>query len=338
MTDTLVPNYVHRHSAHCESGAFAGLLRHHGIALSEPMTFGIGSGLFFLYLPAIKIYGAPLVSYRDMPNAILGRGSKRLGVRINKQRYRDPQAGMRALDEALARGQPVGLQTGVFWLPYFPRDMRFQFNGHHIIAYGKQQQDYLLSDSVFEEVVRCSADDLQRARFAKGPLAPKGLLYTIESADASPDVAAAVRAAIPMTVARMLSIPIPYMGVRGIRTLARAVARWPTRLGPDKARSWLAATIRMQEEVGTGGGGFRFMYAAFLAEAAELLATPAIHKIAAALSASGDQWREFAVQGAKVIRGTERSVEAYAALAAMIERVADIEADAFKRLRSVDLK
>jgi hypothetical protein len=129
--------FDHVHSAHCESGAFAAMLRHQGLKLSEPMVFGIGSGLFFLHFPFLKIYGAPLIAYRDAPNAIMNRCTQRLGVRLNKARFRDEDAGMRRLDEMLTLGTPVGMQTGVFWLPYFPRDMRFQFNGHHVIAYGK---------------------------------------------------------------------------------------------------------------------------------------------------------------------------------------------------------
>lgn len=326
--------FEHRHAAHCESGAFAALLRHHGLALSEPMVFGIGSGLFFLYLPAVKIYGAPLVAYRDMPNAIIGRASRRLGVSLERMRFRDEAAGMRALDDALARGMPVGLQTGVFWLPYFPRDMRFQFNGHHVVAYGREADEYLLSDTVFETVVRCPRDDLQRARFSKGPLAPRGLAYWVRARRNEVDLPAAVRAGLATTASRMLGIPLPWMGVRGIRTLARSMRTWPARLGEDAARTWLAGTIRMQEEIGTGGGGFRFMYAAFLDEAADLLTLPALREASTIVSAVGDRWREFAVDGAKIIRGAAGSAAAWTALATTIEACAADEERAFRMIRA----
>jgi hypothetical protein len=255
----MLENFDHVHSAHCESGAFTALLRHNGLQLSEAMVFGIGSGLFFLYLPFVKIYDLPLISYRDMPNAIIARSARRLGVRLTKMRFRDADQGMRALDEMLERDRPVAMQTGVFWLPYFPRDLRFQFNGHHVIAYAREADDYLLSDTVFEHVVRCPADDLRRARFSKGPLAPKGMLYYIESITRDPDLEGAALAGLRTTVARMLKIPVPLMGVAGIRRLARALKTWPMRLSPQAARSHLANVIRMQEEIGTGGAGFRFV-------------------------------------------------------------------------------
>ena len=246
---------------------------------------------------------------------------------------------MRALDRELARDRPVGLQTGVFWLPYFPRDMRFQFNGHHVIAYGKQAGDYLLSDTVFEQVVRCPADDLQRARFSKGPLAPKGLQYTIEAIEHSPDLVGAVRAGLHTTCARMLDIPIPYMGVRGIRCLAASMRRWVGRAGQERTRLWIASVIRMQEEIGTGGAGFRFMYAAFLAEAGILLDAEPLRIASDELSIVGDRWREFAVRGAAMLRhpvadpATMR--EGCEALADILFDCAARETAIFRRIRAM---
>ena len=49
----------HRPSAHCENGAISTLLRYYGIELSEPMIFGLASGLFFVHLPFIKMSGIP---------------------------------------------------------------------------------------------------------------------------------------------------------------------------------------------------------------------------------------------------------------------------------------
>jgi Domain of unknown function (DUF4872)/Butirosin biosynthesis protein H, N-terminal len=330
--------FDHVHAAHCESGSFAALLRHDGLKLSEAMVFGIGSGLFFLYLPFLKIYDLPLIAYRDMPNAIIARVARRLGVKVVRTRYRDPERGMQALDRMLAAGQPVGMQTGVFWLPYFPRDMRFQFNGHHVIAYGREDHDYLLSDTVFEEVVRCPAEDLRRARFSKGPLAPRGLLYHIESRSQQPDIERAVRAGLRTTASRMLNIPLPWMGVAGIRALAGALARWPLRLSDQAARSHLANVIRMQEEIGTGGAGFRFMYAAFLDEASAILGRPALQEASAMLSNIGDRWREFAVQGAQVIRGGNgkgtASPAAYKSLSGILLECASREQEVFRAIRA----
>ncbi len=44
-------NFEHHQTAHCENGVASNLLLNKGLKLSEPMIFGIGSGLFFVYLP-----------------------------------------------------------------------------------------------------------------------------------------------------------------------------------------------------------------------------------------------------------------------------------------------
>src|SRR5690606_18808430 len=53
-------HFQHRQSAHCESGVMASLLSHAGLPMSEPMAFGLASGLAFAYLPIVKLGGMPL--------------------------------------------------------------------------------------------------------------------------------------------------------------------------------------------------------------------------------------------------------------------------------------
>jgi len=327
-------DFEHRHAAHCESGTVSALLRHQGLTLSEPMVFGIGGGLFFLHLSLIKQGGIPLTSYRDAPRAIIKNIEKRLGVRWRSERFRSPERAMQSLDGHLERGQPVGLQTGIYWLTYFPIDMRFHFNGHNIVAYGRAGNDYLVSDPVLEVPVTCLADDLRRARFAKGPFAPNGLTYYPASVPRNPDLQAAAREAIQKTAKRMTEIPMSFLGVRGIRSLARKMERWPDKLGPEKARKWVSSVIRMQEEIGTGGAGFRFMYAAFLQEASELLNRPGLNEIAADLTRTGDRWRDFAVQGALLVKGRENDQAVYFRLAEILRECADREQEIFNRLKT----
>ena len=329
------PTFDHRHSGHCESGTLSALLRHDGLDLSEPMVFGIGGGLFFLHLPLIKMGGIPLTAYRDAPRSIIKNACKRLGVRMRDHRYRDQAQGMQALDGFLAQGRPVGLQTCVFWLPYFPQDMRFQFNAHNLVAYGKRGDDYLLSDPVFEDTVTCPSADLQRARFAKGVFAPKGLIYYPEDVPTAPDLEQAVRIAIRHTAKRMVDVPMPFLGVRGIRSLAKSLQRWPAKMGADRARVWVGSVVRMQEEIGTGGAGFRFMYAAFLQEAAALLNLPALADAGKQLTETGDRWREFAVRGAMLCKGQGDDASAYEELAAILRDCADREERIFRQLKEV---
>src|SRR5260221_13611039 len=118
---------------------------------------------------------------------------------------------MERLDALLDAGKLVGLQTSVFWLPYFPPDLRFHFNAHNVLVYGRERGEYLISDPVGETPVRCARADLERARFAKGVLAPKGLLYFHTKAPDAPDWARPARRPLARP-ARIMSAPVPFVG------------------------------------------------------------------------------------------------------------------------------
>lgn len=327
--------FPHRHAAHCESGTVATLLRTRGLDLSEPMVFGIGEGLFFIHLPFVKTGGLPLTAYRNKPRAIIKNLSKRLHVRMRYERFSDPEAGTRRLDELLEEGIPVGLQGNIFWLTYFPTDMRFQYNGHNFVAYGRRDGHYLLSDPVAETVVSCPADDLRRARFSRGgPFPPRGLIYYPQEFPRNPDLTDPVRTALRNTCKLMLNIPLPFVGARGIHYLADRLERWPQRLGEKLARANVANVVRMQEEIGTGGAGFRFLYAAFLQEAADKLAHPALADLSQQLTAIGDRWREFAVLGAQLCKGKDSGATVYAKLGQMLRGCAEREQRLFTDLRA----
>jgi Domain of unknown function (DUF4872)/Butirosin biosynthesis protein H, N-terminal len=322
--------FEHRHAAHCESGVMSALLRHHGAPISEAAAFGLSGALTFAYLPFVKVNGFPLIAFRMPPKAIIKGLRRPLGARMRFETFRNEAAGAQRLDALLGAGQLVGAQTSVYWLPYFPPEMRFHFNAHNLLIYGKEGDDYLISDPVAEDPVRCAAPDLARARFARGLLAPKGLIYTLEALERPEPPTAVWRAAIRRTARQMLA-PVPIVGVRGIRMLARAVARLDP--GSEHSKAWVGHIVRMQEEIGTGGAGFRFLYAAFLQEAAERAECPALNAEADTLLAIGDTWREFALRAARMIRGREAFVPG--TLAAQLQDIAQREAQFFGTLRRV---
>lgn len=327
-------SFAHLHAAHCESGVTAALFRHAGLPISEPMAFGIGSGLFFCHLPFVKVMGHPLTSFRNYPGWIFRRACRRLGVTYRRRTFRRPADGRRALDALVADGVPVAVQTNIHWLPYFPPEFRSQFNGHNLIVIGREGERYRISDPVLPETVECPVEALDRARFAKGTLAPRGLLYHPVSAPSRPDFAPAIRAGIKEAVFHMRA-PFPWVGVRGIRYLASRMRTWPDRPGGlQRARLDLAFLVRMQEEVGTGGAGFRFMYAAFLEEAAGILGSDSLRRASAQMTAAGDQWREFAVAAGRLLKGRDDGRESFSTLADRLESCADREREVLAAMKA----
>jgi hypothetical protein len=283
--------FEHRQSAHCENGVVSNLLRFHGMEFDEPMVFGIGAGLFFSYFPFLKMGGIPVTSFRTMPSYIFKRFANSLGIKVKSQTFSNEQKGMEALDALLEQGIPVGMLTSVFYLTYLPDAYRFHFNAHNIIVYGKENGKYLVSDPTLEGVTEILPEDLQRARFAKGIPEPKGKLYYPVVFPKSYDLNKAMIKAIKHVAFFMAKTPMPILGANGIKYLANRMRNWPKKLGARKSVLWLGNVVRMQEEIGTGGAGFRFIYAAFLDKASVILKDEALFNMSKELDG---YWRSMA--------------------------------------------
>jgi hypothetical protein len=326
----------HRQYAHCESGVVTALLRGQGLDLSEPMVFGITGGLTFAYIPLIKITNMPLISYRMFPGSIIKGAVKNLAVEFKTRRYRDKGEALAELTQLIDEGKVVGLQTSVYWLPYFPPEMRFQFNAHNLIVYGRDGEEFLVSDPVFEHTVRIKAEDLQNARFAKGTLAPKGFIYYPIRVNPSVDLREAIRKSIKRTVHMMLYAPMPFIGIKGIRCLARKIERLNPHEDARSVRLFLGHIVRMQEEIGTGGGGFRFMYAAFLQEAGALLSSPPLGEASRMMTEAGDMWRRFALACARACKSKTADFDVKE-IAQLLRECAAQEKQVYSLLKSTKL-
>lgn len=325
-------NFTHHQSAHCENGVASNLLKHNGLNISEPMVFGIGSGLFFVYLPFLKVNYAPAISYRPMPGIIFNRLAKRLNIKIKRIKFSSETNAANALDENLKNNIPTGLQVGVFNLSYFPEEYRFHFNAHNLVVYGKTDTHYLISDPVMENVTTLTHAELNKVRFAKGAFAPRGQMYFPIQIPQNVDLKKAILKGIKNTCRDMLA-PAPIIGVRGIRLVARKIKKWPIKHGTKKANHYLAQIVRMQEEIGTGGGGFRFIYAAFLQEAAVILENQKLKELSTEMTIIGDAWRDFAVNASRIYKNRSTQEDVYNTVADELFAIADKEEVFFKKLK-----
>ncbi len=327
-------DFQHSQSAHCENGVTSNLLRYYGVDISEAMAFGIGSGLFFAYMPFIKLNGLPASSFRPLPGMIFKRAATRLGIKIYRKKFRNQDDSMRALDHALDAGIPVGLQVGVFHLSYFPGPYRFHFNAHNLVVYGKENGRYLISDPVMEGVESLTCEELMRVRWARGMFQPRGHMYYPVKMPARIDIVPAIIDGIRKNCREMLTIPIPLFGVKGIRYLSREIKKWPEKLGDKKAALYLGQFIRMQEEIGTGGAGFRFIYAAFLQEASKALNISRLQDLSRAMTECGDRWRDFAAIAGRIIKKRNDEQESYPAMSAILSEIAEREHIIFTELKT----
>ena len=331
--------FTHLQAAHCENGVTTNLLSSVGATqLTEPMTFGIGSGLFYIYIPFMKVNKGPAIAFRTMPGLIFSRTSKALGIPIVRKKFSSKEAAEKALEERLLAGQPVGCQVGVYYLTYFPKEYRFHFNAHNLIVFGREEDKYLISDPVMENATTLTQYELERVRFAKGPLAPKGQLYYPKEKKIVTDehIRKAIKEGIKKNAWYMLNIPGNIAGVKGIAWTGRKIKKWKDKLGPEKAGLYLAQLVRMQEEIGTGGGGFRYIYGAFLQEAYAYHKIDTLPEVSKKITEAGDLWRAAAVQAAGIYKGRIGSQADYDQMGDYLLQISEIEKEAFKALAKIN--
>ncbi|KJK48168.1 lantibiotic ABC transporter [Lentzea aerocolonigenes] len=251
---------------HCETTALGALLRHEGLDVSEPMLFGLGEGLSFVYWDA-KNMGFPFLGGRVKPFALTRTAAERLGLTLHVQETSSSRKAWQNVETALSAGRPVGLQLDSYHLEYFTA--KVHFGGHFVAMRGYDSTHAHLVDTAQQGgAVTTSLASLEKARAEHGPMTARNLSFTI-SRTGQPDRGDAIRSAISANAQAFLNPPIANLGHRGIAKAAKQVLKWLDRTD-DPARDLpLAATL--MERGGTGGSLFRAIYRDFLAEAATIV-------------------------------------------------------------------
>ncbi|MEO7766482.1 MAG: BtrH N-terminal domain-containing protein [Ferruginibacter sp.] len=331
-------DFKHLQAAHCENGVTTNLLRSAGVnKITEPLSFGIGSGIFFIHIPFLKINNGPAIAFRTMPGLIFKRTCKSLGIPVVRKKFSSKEKAEKFLEECLQAGHAVGCQVGVYYLTYFPKEYRFHFNAHNLIVYGREKDNYLVSDPVMENVTTLTRYELERVRFAKGAFAPRGQIYYPQQNMVITDekIRGAIKQGIKKSVNDMLHIPINIAGVKGIAGTGKKIKKWRDQLGLHTAGLYLAQLVRMQEEIGTGGGGFRYIYGAFLQEAYAYHPIDELPEISKIFTRSGDLWRNAAVQAAGIYKGRIGTQHDFNVMGDLLLEISEVEKKAFQALSQI---
>jgi hypothetical protein len=325
--------YEHTMAAHCETGTISGLLRHAGLQLSEPMVLGITGGIFFAYL---KIRSVPFPTFvvRSAPGSILKNMTKRVKVGFHVTKYRDPERAQAELDRLIEAGTPVAVQVDMFHMDYIPAYMRIHFNGHFVTVIGKAGDTYTVSDCYHPRIAEVTGQALRKARFAKGDLAPKGTMFHVDSVPNAPELRKPVIQGLRSSARNMVGLPVPFLGVKGIRLFAKKVLEWPALARDEVQLSHEIMNINViLEERGTGGAGFRFMFASFLREAAGVLGgDERLDALSKDMMAIGDRWRELSIFAARMGKAHDFTDERFRELQALILERANEEEAFFRKL------
>ena len=329
----IIENFNHKMAAHCESGTIASLLNHGGLHITEPLVFGISSGIFFGYFHNMKSFAFPTFIVRNKPGQMRVNIEKRLGVRFKSYDFKDPAKGKQQLDRLLDNKVPTAAQVDFFYMDYVPSWERVHINVHFLVVIGKEAGRYIISDAYFPKMVELDSTSLEKGRFAGGTMSPKGFIYHLDRLPGEINYNAAIMKGIKKACFYMLHVPIPFLGVKGMRLFAKKVVEWPKFARDTEHLSHEIMKINiLLEDQGTGGAGFRFMYATFLQQASELVGKPALKELSGELMKIGDGWREISLFSARIGKNRDLGPDKLKQLSEMIFDRAAVEERFFKSL------
>ncbi|MEV8313335.1 BtrH N-terminal domain-containing protein [Streptomyces sp. NPDC059900] len=252
---------------HCETTALGVLLRHEGLDLSEPLLFGLGSGLSFVYWDS-KALGFPFLGGRVKPFELTRNLVTVLGLELAVAETTSPRKAWQNVAAPIDAGRPVGLQLDSYHLDYF--STKVHFGGHVVAMYGYDEQNaYLVDTDPQGGAVTTSLAALARARGERGPMAARHRSFTITAPGGLPCPRDRIIPAIKTCADAFLNPPIANLGHRGIEKAAGQVPKW-LRRSDDPGQDLPRAALLM-EKAGTGGALFRNLYRDFLAECAQLI-------------------------------------------------------------------
>ncbi len=311
MPRHLIPGFTHKPGRHCGSTSMADVLRHAGVALSEAMCFGLGSGLAFLFMhdsgsPSRYILGRGYLLESDLCEA--------LGVDLREEREADPSRAWERVRERVDAGVPVILSTDLKHLPYWGPQAG-SFNGHRVVLAGYNDGVALVADTDKPGLKEVTLADLARSRASEGP--PVGytenVWWELKPRPTRPPLREAIERALRTQAERLLRDPSGFGGCDALDRFAAELPGWRESLRDFPAVA--VETYRNIEKRGTGGGLFRRLYADFLAECeSEGYLDPSLGlgRQAAQIAAG---WTEVALALRATAQGQDRLSEATAKVA-----------------------
>src|SRR5512145_1539550 len=105
---------------HCETTATGTLLLQLGMNLSEPMLFGLGEGLGFIYWN-MKSMNFPFIGGRVAPDILTKNIAKNLKLELTVKETTSTKKAWESVKGLIDNGQVVGLKLDCYHLEYFSR-------------------------------------------------------------------------------------------------------------------------------------------------------------------------------------------------------------------------
>lgn len=324
----VIPNFEPFRGQHCETTATGCLLKQLGIAYSEPMLFGLGEGLGYIFW-RMKTMDFPFIGGRIKTDLLTANICRNLRLQLKVQETTSLKKAWSNIATPLAEGQVVGLKLDCFHLDYFSN--KIHFAGHYVAMYGFDEQfAYLIDTEQQGHRVKTTLESLQHARSEKGPMSSRNLSFTIAREEDLPDLNLTIRQAIFNNAKDYLNPPIRNFAYQGIHKTAHEIKKWFHSSTDIKTEFQTAATL--MEKAGTGGALFRNLFRDFLLESAERLGNADIRRGFESFKMIALRWQEIAYLFDKV--GETQDVRYLDQASDILLQLAELERLAMEKLYS----
>lgn len=271
-----------------------------GMNLTEPMVFGLGCGLSFIYWHSKRML-QPFVGGRVKPDWIIRNASAALGLKLIEERTSSPRKAEAELLQNLDQGKVVGLKLDRFYLDYTHDEHHFP--AHYVTCLGYSGDSIILAETIPLGIQTTSRHSLAAARAAKGSMSSQHLSLRLEGRCEHPfDIVEACRYAIRQTSHEFLNPSISNSGHKGIAKTASRITKWASELEDPVAAARRVGIF--MERGGTGGGLFRSLWSSFLREAYHLSGVEAYRQSAESYNEIAAAWTEFADLLRKITENT----------------------------------
>lgn len=269
----------------CEPTTVGNLIQHCGLALSEPMLFGIGEGLNFIFWDS-KQMGYPFLGGRCKQDVLTENIARNLQLKLDVDETASKKKAWEFVKSNLDKGIPVGLKLDFYFLEYI--EQKIHFAAHYVTIYGYDEEFGYLIDGGMQ--VKSSLSSISEARNFKGSMSSPNRAFTITANDKLPDMKTTIACAIHRNAKQYLNPPIQNISFKGIKKTAKLVPNWFEK--PGMTPELIVQTGSLMEEAGTGGALFRNIYRDFLKECDELYPEIGLHDAYLKFAKIAPMWSE----------------------------------------------
>jgi len=338
---SMISGYRHRPGAHCGSTTLRNMLLHYcDLDISETLTFGLGSGIECIYLssprinPEAVVFGRSLTLEQDLSEA--------LGIDYVEEPEADDDAAWDAVRREIVEGRPAVISADSFYMDHRDFKVHFPFNRVALVGFDDDIEKVYIHDRHKPDLQLVSYRALALSR---NP--PEYPIYNLwgrfKSRSRRNSLEEACRRALKKAAQRMTGtddyqkqavlalggndIGHGDTGLAALKLFRDDLPSWRQKEDP----AWLASYVSRTIEVfGNGGGNFRRMYAAFLAEAGAMLPDLVEPGLPLLAERSADLWTALSQSLDKIAK--QEDEESWSASVSLVDQILAVETDLFHGL------